>query len=304
MSEPGSDDVSAIKQQAKAVTQAPVPENRGNPWQVDAAVVTEIRDETPGVATFQFAWVDKNVTSRVAAQPGQFNMLYMPGLGEVAISVSDSQIRADQVVHTIREVGNVTGAMFRLAVGDTIGVRGPFGSAWPLDHCVGHDVVLVCGGIGLAPMRTLVNELIRRRDQYGELNLLIGARTPLDLLYQSEYPQWNSRGINVHTTVDRATATWSGNIGVVILLLERLKLRDPAQTLLMTCGPEVMMKYTIQTAISRGLTYDHIWLSLERNMNCAVGTCGHCQFGPHFLCKDGPVLRFDQVQALMEVTDL
>lgn len=304
MSEPGADDVSAINRQAKAVTQVRVPGNCGNPWQVDAAVVTEIRDETPGVATFRFAWADNNVTSRVAAQPGQFNMLYMPGVGEVAISVSDDQIRADQVVHTIREVGNVTGAMFRLAVGDTIGVRGPFGSAWPLDQCAGHDVVLVCGGIGLAPMRTLVHELVRRRDQFGEVDLLIGARTPSDLLYQDEYSQWNSQGIHVHTTVDRATAIWSGNIGVVILLLERLKLRDPAQTLLMTCGPEVMMKYTIQTGISRGLTNDHIWLSLERNMNCAVGTCGHCQFGPHFLCKDGPVLRFDQVHSLMEVTDL
>ncbi|GAA5509656.1 FAD/NAD(P)-binding protein [Novipirellula caenicola] len=304
MNEPGADDVSAIKRQAKAVPQTPVTAIRNDPWQIDAARLTEIREETPGVATFRFAWVDNHVTSRVAAQPGQFNMLYLPGVGEVAISVSDSQIRSDQVVHTIREVGNVTGAMFRLAVGDTIGVRGPFGSAWPLDDCVGHDVVLVCGGIGLAPMRTLVHELIRRRNQFGELNLLIGARTPSDLLYQDEYSQWNSQGIHVHTTVDRASTMWTGNIGVVILLLERLKLRDPAQTLLMTCGPEVMMMYTIQTAISRGLTRDHIWLSLERHMNCAVGTCGHCQFGPHFLCKDGPVLRFDQVHSLMEVTDL
>ncbi|WP_442509386.1 FAD/NAD(P)-binding protein [Novipirellula sp. SH528] len=284
-----------------------VPAIQRNPWQVDAAVVTEIRDETPGVATFRFAWGDADVRQRsnpTAAQPGQFNMLYMPGVGEVAISVSDDQIRSDQIVHTIREVGNVTGAMFRLAVGDTIGVRGPFGSAWPLEHCVGRDVVLVCGGIGLAPMRTLVNELIRHRDQYGEVHLLIGARTPSDLLYQNEYTQWHSRGIEVHTTVDRAAETWTGNIGVVILLLERLKLRNPAQTLLMTCGPEVMMMYSIQTAISRGLTRDNIWLSLERNMNCAVGTCGHCQFGPHFLCKGGPVLRFDRVQSLMEVTDL
>ncbi|EMI16519.1 hydrogenase/sulfur reductase gamma subunit [Rhodopirellula maiorica SM1] len=302
MSKPGADNLNTAKWQSMA---APLSKpNYQNPWHVDAAVLTEIREETPGVATFKFDWVDAGSSQRVAARPGQFNMLYVPAVGEVAISVSNDEIRSGPIVHTIREVGNVTRAIFRMAVGDTIGVRGPFGSVWPLDRCVDHDVVLVCGGIGLAPMRTLVNEMIRCRDRYGEVHLLIGARTPDDLLYQHEYALWESHGIQVHTTVDQAVATWTGNIGVVILLLERLKLRNPAQTLLMTCGPEVMMMYSIQSAISRGLQRPNIWLSLERNMNCAVATCGHCQFGPYFVCKDGPVLSFDRVERLMEVTDL
>ncbi|TWU22271.1 Anaerobic sulfite reductase subunit B [Novipirellula galeiformis] len=275
-----------------------------NPWHTQAAVVTAIRAETPGVATFELAWVDAKSKPRVPAKPGQFNMLYMPGVGETAISLSGDALHSDLLLHTIRKVGNVTGAMFRLSVGATLGVRGPFGSAWPIDECVGADLVLVCGGIGLAPMRSLVNQLIRRRSEFGEVHLLIGARTPRDLLYRNEYSRWKAGGINVQTTVDRAESTWTGNIGVVTLLLERLNRFKPAGASLMTCGPEVMMMYTIQMAISRGFERRRMWVSLERNMNCAVGTCGHCQFGPHFVCKDGPVLRFDLIEALLEVKDL
>ena len=272
-------------------------------WQIATVVIADIRDETPDVSTYRLQWPEQEVQP-AGGKPGQFNMLYMPGVGEAAISISGDTARPDQIVHTIRSVGNVTGAIDRLQVGSTLGLRGPFGSYWPIDACVGGDVMIVGGGIGMAPLRPVVYELMHRRHEFAEVHLLIGARTPGDLLYSNEYAAWEAGGVNVETTVDRAKATWTGNIGVVTLLMERLKLARPNQTSLMTCGPEVMMTYAIQSALARGLERKNIWLSLERNMNCAIGTCGHCQFGPHFVCKDGPVIRFDRVEKLMEVTDL
>jgi len=283
-----------------------------DPWQVESVILTAVCQESPGVATYQFqptaaAAVAGNAVVNPRsqpAQPGQFNMLYLPGIGEAAISISGLQSTSGVIVHTIRSVGSVTGAIGSLPLGTTLGMRGPFGSVWPLDRCVGRDVVLMGGGIGLAPLRPVVQEIMRRRDAFGSVHLLIGARTPQDLLYQNEYSTWQAAGIDVETTVDRAGTNWSGQIGVATLLLERLQLTRPQQTALLTCGPEVMMLYAIRTALARGLSSHHIWLSLERSMNCAVGTCGHCQFGPHFICKDGPVLRYDQVEPFMEVADL
>lgn len=237
------------------------------------------------------------------ARPGQFNMLYVPGLGECAISLSglpDSGL----MDHTIRSVGNVTAALTRMTVGDSIGIRGPFGSWWPVDECVTRDVIIVGGGIGLAPLRPVIAEIVSRRDDFGQVSLLIGARSPTDLLFASQYDRWRDAGIHVDVTVDRADSNWNDDIGVVTLLLDRLTILRPRETVMMACGPEVMMMYAIQSAIARGLPTEHLWLSLERNMNCALGTCGHCQFGPHFICKDGPVLRFDRVASLMEIADL
>ncbi len=164
--------------------------------------------------------------------------------------------------------------------------------------------MIVAGGIGLAPLRPVVYSIVNQRDRFGNVSLLIGTRTPDDLLYESEFDAWSSAGIDVQVTVDRAEDPWLGNIGVVTLLLQRLAISRPKQSVLFTCGPEVMMSYTIRTAIERGVSLQNIWLSLERNMNCAIGHCGHCQWGPHFICKDGPVLRYDQVAPLMEVDSL
>lgn len=275
-----------------------------NPWLAHAVRIARVSPETPGVATYDLVFEDPTVAAVYSFRPGQFNMLYLPGLGEIAISVSGDPGRRDSVPHTIREAGNVTRTLAGLEAGSSIGLRGPFGSCWPTDKCVGRNVVLVAGGIGLAPLRPAIFELLANRDRFGQLSLLIGAREPAGLLYADEYDGWRARGLNVQFTVDRLDSDWHGNVGMVTALLDRLPLPDPANTLLMTCGPEVMMWYTIQGAISRGLPPESLFLSLERNMNCAIGLCGHCQFGPQFICKDGPVLRFDRVASILKVDDL
>ena len=206
--------------------------------------------------------------------------------------------------HTIREAGSVTQALARLGDGATIGVRGPFGSSWPMDACRGKDVLLVAGGIGLAPLRPAIYELLANRDDFGELTLLYGARSPDWLLYPDAYEEWRNAGLDVQTTVDRAPVAWTGNVGVLTVLLDRLPLKHPDDTLLLTCGPEIMMWHTIQTALRRELAPESVYVSLERNMNCAIGLCGHCQFGPEFLCKDGPVFRYDRVSSILKVDDL
>ena len=275
-----------------------------NPWLAYTASIESVRDETPGVATYDLVFDDPALVEGFTFRPGQFNMLYLPGVGEVAISISGDPQDCSSVPHTIREAGSVTHALALLGAGATIGVRGPFGSSWPMDACRGKDVLLVAGGLGLAPLRPAIYELLANRDQFGQLTLLYGARSPDGLLYPDEYDAWCNAGLHVQTTVDRAYVVWTGNVGVVTVLLDRLPLRDPGDTLLLTCGPEVMMWYTIQASLRRGLLPESVYMSLERNMNCAVGLCGHCQFGPEFLCKDGPVFRYDRVASMMKVHDL
>jgi NAD(P)H-flavin reductase len=256
------------------------------------------------VATCELVLTDEMARQNFAYRPGQFNMLYLPGVGEAAISISGDPGDATCLPHTIRLAGNVTQELFRLPPGATIGLRGPFGSHWPIEECAGQDVILVAGGIGLPPLRPAIYEMLANRERFGRITVLYGARTPESLLYQGQVAAWRDAGVEIAITVDRAPGGWTGHVGVVTLLLERLALPRPAQSVLLTCGPEVMMWYVIQTALSRGLPPENIWLSLERNMNCAIGLCGHCQFGPEFLCKDGPVLRFDRVARFLKVDQL
>jgi NAD(P)H-flavin reductase len=182
-------------------------------------------------------------------------------------------------------------------------LRGPFGSSWPVEHCVGKDLVLVAGGIGLPPLRPVIYEVLANRERFGNVTLLYGARSPDGLLYPEQTAAWKDT-IVVERTVDRATSDWRGHVGVVTAMLERLSIPQPQNTVLMTCGPEVMMWYTVRAALNRGLNKTNTWVSLERNMNCAVGFCGHCQLGPEFLCKDGPVFRYDKVESILKVKDL
>lgn len=275
-----------------------------NPWLASQARIQRVVPETPGVATYDLVFDDETLASGFTFRPGQFNMLYLPGVGEVAISISGHPADYSKVPHTIREAGNVTQALARLGKGGAIGVRGPFGSSWPIDECLGKDVILVAGGIGLAPLRPAIYELLDHRDRLNSLTLLYGSRSPDGLLYTNEYDTWRNDGLDVQTTVDRSEEDWSGNVGVVTVLLDRLALPRPEQTLLLTCGPEIMMWYTIQAALNRGISMESVYVSLERNMNCAIGLCGHCQFGPEFLCKDGPVFRYDRVASILKVDDL
>jgi len=228
--------------------------------------------------------------------PGQFNMLYVFGVGEVPISISGDPASPEILVHTIRAVGATTRAMQKLQKGDWVGVRGPFGTAWPVDQAHGQDVVLIAGGIGLAPIRPALYHVLLHRALYGRVVLLYGARTPRDMLYPKELREWRSRfDVVVDVTVDRATMEWQGSVGVVTKMVQRSPF-DPQSAMAFICGPEVMIRYAAQALHQRGTPESSIFVSMERNMKCAVGVCGHCQFGPWFVCKDGPVFRYDRIQ--------
>ncbi len=236
--------------------------------------------------------------------PGQFNMLYAFGVGEAAISISGDPARKGSLIHTIRAVGNVTRKLERLKKGDLIGVRGPYGTPWPVEEAEGNDVVLVAGGIGLAPLRPVLYRLLAERDRYGRIILLYGTRTPSDILYRKELEVWRARfDLDVLVTVDSAMEDWRGNVGVVTTLIERARL-DPFSSVAMICGPEIMMKFTLIELRKFGLEDEYLYISMERNMKCAIGFCGHCQYGPSFVCKDGPVYRWDAIKHLFGKREL
>lgn len=258
--------------------------------------IERVRRETHDVFTLELKPVNGARVMQFA--PGQFNMLYVFGTGESAISISGDARDGDKLVHTIRAVGTVTNAMQQLKRGDVIGVRGPFGSAWPVTEAEGSDVVIVTGGIGLAPLRPVIYHVLANREKYGRFALLFGARSPRDLLFARELEKWRGQfDFAVEVTLDTAKSDWRGNVGVVTTLIPRATF-DPLHTVAMLCGPEVMMRFTVQELTKRGLTTDRIFVTMERNMKCAVGFCGHCQYGPHFVCKDGPVFRFDRIAGL------
>jgi NAD(P)H-flavin reductase len=243
--------------------------------------------------TFTLA-LDTGRDGASAFAPGQFNMLYVFGVGEVPISISGDPARPETLVHTIRAVGAVTRALQKLRKGDVIGVRGPFGTAWPVAPAAGRDLVIVAGGIGLAPLRPALYHVLLHRSLYGRVVLLYGARTPKDLLYPRELREWRGRfDLDVEVTVDRASADWQGAVGVVPKLVEHAPF-DAGSATAFVCGPEVMIRYAVMALEKRGLAQAHIFVSMERNMKCGVGFCGHCQFGPYFVCRDGPVLRYDR----------
>jgi NAD(P)H-flavin reductase len=235
---------------------------------------------------------------------GQFNMLYVFGIGEIPISISSNPACPQRIAHTTRAVGTVTRALNDLRPGDVVGVRGPYGSCWPVEDAVGRDVVIVSGGIGLAPLRPALYQFLDHRERYGRIVLLYGARTPEDILYRRELEQWRSRlDLEVYVTVDRATGRWRGNVGLVTTLIRRAPF-DPLNSVAFVCGPEVMMHFTLRELARRGVRLQEINLSMERNMKCGIGLCGHCQFGPHFVCREGPVFRADRIEALSNLREV
>jgi len=235
-------------------------------------------------------------------EPGQFTMLYAFGIGEVPISVSDT--RGDRLVHTVRAVGAVTDAICSSRSGAVLGVRGPFGNAWPVAEAAEADVVVIAGGIGLAPLRPAIVHVLGARPEYGEVAVLYGSRTPADLLYRRELERWRGRfDVQVDVTVDTAARGWLGKVGVVTKLVAGARF-DPASAVALVCGPEVMMHFATQALLERGVPPERVYLSMERNMQCGLGHCGHCQLGPTLICRDGPVYRYDELQALMGVREL
>jgi NAD(P)H-flavin reductase len=266
------------------------------------AEVMEVVPEAEGIATIWLRFHDRSLRESYTFVAGQFNMLYLPGYGEAAISISSDPERPELIGHTIRFVGNVTQAVSRLRVRDTIGVRGPFGTAWPLEDNKGRDIVIAAGGIGLAPLRPVIYQISNQRSQYGRVVILYGARTPADLLYSSEFSSWEAMQIEILTTVDRADESWLGQVGVVPMLFYRLRL-DTDNTVVLSCGPEIMMRFVVFEGLARRIPSQRIYLSLERNMKCGQGFCGHCQYGPFFICKDGPVYSFDRLEPFFNLED-
>lgn len=236
--------------------------------------------------------------------PGQFNMIYAFGAGEVPISISGDPTRHESLLHTIRAVGPVTRALCSSRRGAAFGLRGPFGSAWPVERARGQDVVVMAGGIGLAPLRPVIYHLIAHRSQYGRVALLYGARAPGEILFRKELESWRGRfDLDVLVTVDHATADWHGHVGVVTTLVDRVAF-DPYHTVAMTCGPEIMMRFAARALLDRGVPEESIWVSMERNMKCGIGLCGHCQLGPSFVCKDGAVFPLGEIAPLWDVREL
>ncbi len=259
------------------------------------AVIREIRPEAYGISTFSVEFLHQQDREAFSFSPGQFNMIYLPSYGESAISISSDPATPQRIDHTIRFAGSVTRALARLEPGDMIGLRGPFGSSWPVTKATERDLLIVAGGIGLAPLRPVLYTVMQNRGSFRRVILLYGARTPADLLYSDELEEWKTHEIEVHVTVDRADETWKGHVGVVPLLFYRIRLEEK-NTVVMTCGPEVMMRFVIYESIARRIDREDIWVSLERNMKCGIGFCGHCQFGPQFICREGPVLAFPRIE--------
>jgi NAD(P)H-flavin reductase len=270
-----------------------------DPMLPEPFAIRQVRHETHDVFTFEL--VPRDGASARPAAPGQFNMLYVFGMGEVPISISSRA--GEPLLHTIRAVGTVTRAMAQLKRNDVVGVRGPFGSHWPIDEARGKDLLMLAGGIGMAPLRGALLELRARRTEFGRIILIYGARTPADLLYARELERFRDDDIVVEFTVDRPHAGWRGHVGVVTTRIAVASF-NPAHCVALMCGPEIMMRFATRELQKRGVSDQSIFLSLERNMKCAVGFCGHCQFGPAFICKDGPIFRHDRVASWLAIHEL
>jgi NAD(P)H-flavin reductase len=230
-----------------------------------------------------------------AFQPGQFNMLYAEGIGEAPISISGDPASTGPILHTIRAVGAVTQALCASEPGDLVGVRGPYGSCWPVEQAAGSDVLIVAGGIGLPPLRPAIYYTLAHRELFGKIIVLYGARTPANLLFTAELARWRARsGLTVEVTVDAADRTWRGDVGVVPGLIQRVAF-DPAGAVAFMVGPEIMMRFTVRALQQAGVRDERIFLSMERDMQCAAALCGHCQLGPFLLCRDGPVLGYPRL---------
>jgi len=271
--------------------------NRSDPMLPQPYRVQRMRPEIPDTFTLELEPADGNEVPPFAT--GQFNMLYVFGVGEIPVSISGDPAKRKPLIHTTRAVGTVSRAMRELKPDDVIGVRGPFGSHWPIERVMGKDIVIVAGGIGLAPLRSVMYQIVAQREKYSKVTLLYGARTPEEILYRKEVEHWRSHfDLEVYVTVDRATGTWRGSVGVVTRLIPRAPF-DPQNTIALVCGPEIMMRFSAAELEKRGVAVDNIFVSMERNMKCAVGFCGHCQYGPDFVCKDGPIFSYSHVKDLL-----
>lgn len=271
-----------------------------NPFKPERALIRGVQKETYDTTTYTLSFEDARVREEFAFQPGQFNMITLFGIGEAPVSISSDPDEGPTFQHTVRHVGNVTNALARLKVGDAVGVRGAYGTGWPMELLRGRNVLIVAGGIGLAPLRPVITQILRQRRDFGRVELLYGARTPADILYTPQFPRWQEE-IKLYQTVDVVPDgySWEQRVGVVTTLFGEME-SQPADTVVLTCGPEIMMKFVVKGLLTRGFLSDQIYVSLERRMSCGVKKCGKCQIGPKFVCRDGPVFAYAELMGLSE----
>lgn len=266
------------------------------PWPVRSVV-----KETPDTFTLALD-APEGAGDRFA--PGQFSMLWVFGVGELPISISGDAGEAGRLTYTVRSVGPASKALVSRKAGETLGVRGPYGVGWPVEQARGRDVMVIAGGIGLAPLRPVIYHVLRHREQYGRLMILYGARSPRDVLFRKELAGWaRQKDTQVLSTVDYGGLSWHGRVGVVTSLLKFARLQ-PHRTTAMVCGPEIMMRFVAQDLAAKGLAAEDLYLSMERHMKCAAGLCGRCQWGQHFVCRDGPVFPFSRIAPLLDRYEL
>jgi NAD(P)H-flavin reductase len=235
--------------------------------------------------------------------PGQFNMIYQFGVGEIPISISGDCRNPGTLVHTIRAVGPVTNAMAQLKRDAVVGIRGPFGRPWPIDAVTRNDIIIVTSTIGLAPLRPLIYEVLHRRQEFGKVAICYGTRGVHDVMFEDDLHRWRARfDVNVHLTVHSAPSGYRGRVGGVASAIHAARIDGPSAQAFV-CRSEALTRQAVDTLGERGVTPDRIWLTLERNMKCGIGLCGHCQLGPTFMCKDGPVYRFDQIEPLYSIRE-
>jgi sulfhydrogenase subunit gamma (sulfur reductase) len=270
-----------------------------NPYRVEPAVIVDKVREVAGIYTFVLRLADPAARRRFRFSAGQFNMIAALGVGEVPISIVSDPDEPEVLHHTIRVVGRVTGVMATLGPGDVMGVRGPYGRGWPLDEARGQDLMIVTGGLGCAPVAGAIEYVVRRRRAYGAMKILHGVKTPRDLLYRERFAAWRRLpDTEVLLASDQPGRTWRNHVGVVTDLFEEVAL-DPDRTTVLMCGPEVMMRVGAGILARRGIPPGRVHVSLERNMQCGIGLCGHCQLGPFFVCKDGPVMSYAAVAGFL-----
>lgn len=272
-----------------------------DPYCPKQAIILERKQETPTVFTLRLQLTDADQQKAFRFQPGTFNMLYLYGVGEVAISIISDPLDTETFDHTIRAVGRVTRAISQLKVGDKIGVRGAFGRGWPLEQAKGKNVTIISGGIGCAPVVSVIHYIARRRADYGRLQIFQGIKHSSDMIFNEYFTRWQSiPQTEVVVAADKSESGWSWSTGRLVDTIKRTPL-DPTNQVVMMCGPEVMMEFVVKELLSRGFDEQSIYLSMERNMECGIGQCGHCQIGPYFVCKDGPIFAYPQLKPLFNV---
>jgi len=277
------------------------PDHRGPDRPLEVEVVRRVQ-ETTSIYTLHLAFTDPEAARGFEFRPGQYNMLYLYGVGEVPISMVSDPEAEGPVEHTIRAVGRVTRGLERLQVGDRLGLRGPYGRGWPLEAAEGRDVVVVTGGLGCAPVVSMIRYVMERRERFGRLVILQGVKHTDDLIWRRQYERWQAApNTQVLLASDIGGPNWPYHVGKVTVLFSQAGI-DPTRSIVMLCGPEPMMKASIDRLLALKVPPEALWLSIERNMQCGIGHCGHCQVGPYFVCQDGPVFHYPQLRPWLGVT--